>query len=48
MTREAFVQMLTAELPERPGYFSRDAEINRAGAEAMEELAAAATAQFRG
>jgi len=38
MTREAFVQMLTAELPERPGYFSRDAEINRAGAEAMEEL----------
>lgn len=38
MTREAFVQMLTAELPERPGYFSRDAEINRAGAEAMQEL----------
>lgn len=38
MTRETFVQMLTAELPERPGYFSRDAEINRAGAEAMEEL----------
>jgi hydroxyacylglutathione hydrolase len=38
MTREVFVQMLTAELPERPGYFSRDAEINRAGAEAMEEL----------
>jgi hydroxyacylglutathione hydrolase len=38
MTREAFVQMLTAELPERPGYFSRDAEINRTGAEAMQEL----------
>jgi len=38
MTREAFVHILTAELPERPGYFSRDAEINRAGAEAMEEL----------
>ncbi len=38
MSREAFVQMLTAELPERPGYFSRDAEINRDGAEAMEEL----------
>ena len=38
MTREAFVQMLTAELPDRPGYFSRDAEINRAGAEAMQEL----------
>jgi hydroxyacylglutathione hydrolase len=38
MTREAFVQMLTSELPDRPGYFSRDAEINREGAEAMEEL----------
>jgi hydroxyacylglutathione hydrolase len=38
MTREAFVQMLTAELPDRPGYFSRDSEINRVGAEAMEEL----------
>jgi hydroxyacylglutathione hydrolase len=38
MTREAFVQMLTADLPDRPGYFTRDAEINRAGAEAMEEL----------
>jgi hydroxyacylglutathione hydrolase len=38
MLREAFVHLLTADLPERPGYFSRDAEINRAGAEAMEEL----------
>jgi hydroxyacylglutathione hydrolase len=38
MAREAFVQMLTTDLPERPGYFSRDAEINREGAEAMEEL----------
>ncbi len=38
MTREAFVEMLTTDLPERPGYFSRDAEINREGAEAMEEL----------
>jgi glyoxylase-like metal-dependent hydrolase (beta-lactamase superfamily II)/rhodanese-related sulfurtransferase len=38
MTRESFVHMLTADLPERPGYFSRDAEINRAGAEAMQEL----------
>ncbi len=37
MTRDAFIQLLTAELPERPGYFSRDAEINRAGAEAIEE-----------
>ena len=38
MPREAFVHMLTADLPERPGYFARDAEINRAGAEAMQEL----------
>jgi rhodanese-related sulfurtransferase len=38
MTREAFVEMLTTDLPERPGYFARDAEINREGAEAMEEL----------
>jgi hydroxyacylglutathione hydrolase len=38
MTREAFIQMLTTDLPERPGYFARDAEINREGAEAMEEL----------
>ena len=39
MTREAFVELLTADLPERPGYFSQDAEINRQGAEAIEELA---------
>jgi glyoxylase-like metal-dependent hydrolase (beta-lactamase superfamily II)/rhodanese-related sulfurtransferase len=38
MTREAFIEMLTTDLPERPGYFMRDAEINREGAEAMEEL----------
>jgi len=38
MTREAFIEMLTTDLPERPGYFARDAEINREGAEAMEEL----------
>ena len=30
MSREEFVHMLTAELPERPGYFALDAEINRA------------------
>ncbi|HET9399811.1 MAG TPA: rhodanese-like domain-containing protein [Candidatus Acidoferrales bacterium] len=39
MSREAFVKMLTAELPDRPGYFGRDAEINRAGAEEIRELA---------
>jgi hydroxyacylglutathione hydrolase len=38
MTREEFVRMLTADLPERPGYFLRDAEINRAGAGALAEL----------
>ena len=38
MSREQFVEMLTAELPARPEYFFRDAEINRAGAPALEEL----------
>jgi hydroxyacylglutathione hydrolase len=38
MSRDVFIQMLTTDLPERPGYFSRDAEINREGAEAMKEL----------
>jgi hydroxyacylglutathione hydrolase len=39
-SREAFVQLLTAELPERPGYFALDVEINRAGAPPLEKLAA--------
>jgi glyoxylase-like metal-dependent hydrolase (beta-lactamase superfamily II)/rhodanese-related sulfurtransferase len=30
-SRDEFVQMLTSELPERPGYFAQDAEINRSG-----------------
>ncbi len=38
MSREEFVRMLTAELPERPGYFALDAEINRTGAEPLAEL----------
>jgi hydroxyacylglutathione hydrolase len=38
MSRPAFVQLLTAELPTRPEYFLRDAEINRAGAPALGEL----------
>jgi hydroxyacylglutathione hydrolase len=38
MSRDEFVHMLTAELPERPSYFSRDAEINRTGAAALEDL----------
>jgi len=36
--REEFVRLLTSELPERPGYFARDVEINREGAHALEEL----------
>jgi glyoxylase-like metal-dependent hydrolase (beta-lactamase superfamily II)/rhodanese-related sulfurtransferase len=37
-TKEEFVKLLTAELPERPGYFALDAEINRTGAPALTEL----------
>jgi glyoxylase-like metal-dependent hydrolase (beta-lactamase superfamily II)/rhodanese-related sulfurtransferase len=38
MPKEAFVEMMTADLPERPEYFARDVEINRAGAAALDEL----------
>lgn len=38
MSKEAFVRMMTADLPEAPAYFPRDAEINRTGAAALEEL----------
>lgn len=38
MTKDEFVRMMTADLPEAPAYFSRDAEINRTGAEALAEL----------
>lgn len=37
-SREEFVHMLTESLPERPGYFTRDAEINRTGAASLDEL----------
>jgi hydroxyacylglutathione hydrolase len=37
-SREAFVELITSELPERPGYFSLDVEINRTGAAALTEL----------
>ena len=37
-TKEEFVRLLTAELPERPGYFALDAEINRSGAPAIDHL----------
>jgi hydroxyacylglutathione hydrolase len=36
--REEFIRLLTAELPERPGYFSLDVEINRSGAPPLTEL----------
>ncbi|MEQ1947607.1 MAG: MBL fold metallo-hydrolase [Bryobacteraceae bacterium] len=37
-SKEEFVKLLTAELPERPSYFASDAEINRHGAHALAEL----------
>ncbi len=37
-SKEEFVRLLTAELPDRPGYFSKDAEINREGAPALDHL----------
>ena len=37
-TKEEFVTLLTAELPERPAYFASDAELNRTGAHALSEL----------
>jgi hydroxyacylglutathione hydrolase len=40
MSKEAFVHMLTAELPARPEYFLRDAEINRGGAGALSDMPA--------
>jgi glyoxylase-like metal-dependent hydrolase (beta-lactamase superfamily II)/rhodanese-related sulfurtransferase len=38
MQRDDFVRLMTTDLPEQPAYFSRDAEINRTGAAALEEL----------
>ncbi|HYO64235.1 MAG TPA: rhodanese-like domain-containing protein [Pyrinomonadaceae bacterium] len=38
MSKDEFVRLMTADLPEAPPYFSRDAEINRAGARALEDL----------
>jgi hydroxyacylglutathione hydrolase len=38
MSKEDFVAMMTADLPEAPSYFPRDAEINRAGARELSEL----------
>jgi hydroxyacylglutathione hydrolase len=36
--RDEFVHLLTDALPERPGYFARDAEINRTGAAPLADL----------
>jgi rhodanese-related sulfurtransferase len=38
MSKEDFVQMMTADLPEAPAYFPKDAEINRSGARGLSEL----------
>jgi glyoxylase-like metal-dependent hydrolase (beta-lactamase superfamily II)/rhodanese-related sulfurtransferase len=38
MSKENFVRLMTTDLPEAPAYFSRDAEINRAGALALQAL----------
>src|SRR5689334_7019289 len=38
MSKDEFVHMMTADLPEAPSYFPRDAEINRAGARGLSEL----------
>lgn len=37
-TRDEFVRQLTTNLPSRPEYFAKDAEINRGGAPALNEL----------
>jgi glyoxylase-like metal-dependent hydrolase (beta-lactamase superfamily II)/rhodanese-related sulfurtransferase len=37
-SREGFIQKLTNNLPARPEYFAKDAEINRTGAVALSEL----------
>ena len=38
MSKGEFVEMMTADLPEAPAYFPRDAEINRSGARDLSEL----------
>jgi len=38
MSREAFIKMMTTDLPEAPPYFSLDAKINREGPHLLEEL----------
>src|SRR5205814_5766187 len=38
MTKDQFVEMMTRDLPEAPAYFAKDAEINRSGATALNQL----------
>ncbi|HKO63088.1 MAG TPA: MBL fold metallo-hydrolase, partial [Pyrinomonadaceae bacterium] len=38
MSKDTFVKMMTAELPEAPDYFPKDAEINRTGASPLDQL----------
>ncbi len=38
MDKDEFVKMMTTDLPEVPAYFPKDAEINRSGAKALQEL----------
>ena len=38
MSKEEFVKMMTADLPEAPSYFPKDAEINRSGARGLDQL----------
>jgi glyoxylase-like metal-dependent hydrolase (beta-lactamase superfamily II)/rhodanese-related sulfurtransferase len=42
MTKDQFVRMMTADLPEAPAYFPEDAERNRTGAPALVEVSMAA------
>ena len=39
MTKTDFVSLMTTDLPDQPAYFSRDAEINRTGATALDDMA---------
>ncbi len=40
MSKDAFVRMMTTDLTPAPAYFSKDAEINRGGAEPLSDLPA--------
>ena len=47
MTKEQFVSLMTADLPEAPAYFPRDAEINRSGARGLSELSPTKSSTLR-